>query len=224
MHTILIAGMEDRAMLHEVASANQQLHVILPESQEDFIEAWNKPLDLMILPSSIYKRYQKEIDLLIEKQHSIKFFLLLSNLTAMDFHHKDLLLKKYFPMKVKSMDRTLVDRILNFAEEMDNGCICEDLVLNYRERTISVQHEVLPLTPLEFDLFLFLRLHEKTTLTRDELIKAVWGYNFLGDSRTIDTHIKSLRRKLGKYRCLIKTIWGKGYQMDLNGISSFLSF
>jgi len=224
MHTILIAGMEDRAMLHEVVSVNQQLHVILPESHEDFIEAWNKPIDLMILPSSTYKSYQKEIDLLVEKQRNIKFFLLLSKLTPMDFHHKDLMLKKYFPMKVKTIDRVLLDKILNFVEEMEKGCTCGDLVLNYGERTIIVQNEVLPLTPLEFDLFLFLRLHEKSTLTRDELIKAVWGYNFLGDSRTIDTHIKSLRRKLGKYRCLIKTIWGKGYQMDLNGISSFLSF
>lgn len=224
MHNILIAGMDDRTMVHEVASVSPTTKMILPDSDRDFIEALNRPVDLMILPSSYYKKFQQEIDELLVKQQSLKFFLLIKTLTPMEFSHKDLLLKKYFPMKVKNVDKELLMRILRFAEEMEKGCTCGDLVLNYEERKVELAGEALPLTPLEFDLFLFLRLHEKSTLSRDELIKAVWGYNFLGDSRTIDTHIKSLRRKLGKYRCLIKTIWGKGYQMDLSGISSFLSF
>jgi len=65
---------------------------------------------------------------------------------------------------------------------------------------------------MEYGLFLYMMSHQGITQSRDELIKAVWGYSFLGDSRTIDTHIKSLRRKLGSYRCLIKTVWGKGYK------------
>lgn len=223
MHIILIAGLEDRTLLHEMASVNQQLKVVLPESHEEFREAWSNSIEMMILSSAYYKRYQKEIDLLVEKQHSIKLFILNKTMVPMNIHQEDLLLKKYFPVKAKTIDKNLMERLLHFASNMDNGCTCEDLILDFKERTVRVEREILPLTPLEFDLFLFLWLHEKITLTRDELIKAVWGYNFLGDSRTIDTHIKSLRKKLGKYRSLIKTVWGKGYQMDTTGISSFLS-
>jgi DNA-binding response OmpR family regulator len=65
---------------------------------------------------------------------------------------------------------------------------------------------------MEYDLLIYMKFHEGIALSRDELIRAVWGYSFLGDSRTIDTHIKSLRRKLGPYRGLVKTVWGKGYK------------
>ena len=51
-------------------------------------------------------------------------------------------------------------------------------------------------------------------LTREQLLNEVWGYDFYGDSRTVDTHIKMLRNNLGEYRELIKTVWGVGYRYD----------
>lgn len=220
MHTILIAGVEDKTRLHEMASMSLDLKLILPESFAEFRGVVQQNVDFLVVSAVYYERYQVELDLLLEDRKNIKIFILSKTLGPMDVKLKDVLLKQYFPLKLGNLDTDSLRWILQVVEEMEYGYHSDDLTLDYKERKIDLQGKTIPLTPLEFDLFLFLRLHETITLTRDELIKAVWGYNFLGDSRTIDTHIKSLRRKLGKHRRLIKTIWGKGYQLEMNGTSS----
>ena len=72
----------------------------------------------------------------------------------------------------------------------------------------------LALTPKEFELLLCFIKNKGVVLTREQLLNEVWGYDFYGDSRTVDTHIKMLRNNLGEYRELIKTVWGVGYRYD----------
>jgi len=72
----------------------------------------------------------------------------------------------------------------------------------------------LSLTPKEFELLLCFIKNKGAVLTREQLLNEVWGYDFYGDSRTVDTHIKMLRNNLGQYRELIKTVWGVGYRYD----------
>jgi two-component system response regulator ResD len=68
------------------------------------------------------------------------------------------------------------------------------------------------LTPKEYDLLAFFVSRPGVAFTRDMLLNHVWGYDFYGDARTVDTHVKSLRDKLGKYREWIVTVWGTGYR------------
>lgn len=70
------------------------------------------------------------------------------------------------------------------------------------------------LTPKEFELFSYFIQHKNIVLTREVLLKDLWGYNFGADTRTVDTHVKMLRNNLGTYRELIKTVWGVGYRYD----------
>ena len=70
------------------------------------------------------------------------------------------------------------------------------------------------LTPKEFELLVYFIHNKNTVITRDTLLNHIWGYDFYGDSRTVDTHIKMLRGNLGEYRDLIKTIWGVGYKYE----------
>jgi DNA-binding response OmpR family regulator len=72
------------------------------------------------------------------------------------------------------------------------------------------------LTPKEFDLLWTLAYSEKRVFTRDELLTEIWGYDYFGDIRTVDTHIKSLRNKLGEnVENCIKTVWGVGYKFEV---------
>ncbi|MCD7775821.1 MAG: helix-turn-helix domain-containing protein, partial [Firmicutes bacterium] len=66
----------------------------------------------------------------------------------------------------------------------------------------------------EYDLFFYMLKNRNIALTRERLISEVWGYDFFGDDRTLDTHIKLLRRSLGKYASLIVTLRGVGYRFD----------
>ncbi|MDR1541949.1 MAG: response regulator transcription factor [Clostridiales bacterium] len=81
-------------------------------------------------------------------------------------------------------------------------------------RTVKLDGREIGLTPKEFDLLLFLATHNHIVLNRELLLKNVWGYDYFGDARTVDTHIKSLRERLNKYRTLILTVWGVGYRFE----------
>jgi len=79
-------------------------------------------------------------------------------------------------------------------------------------REVDVDGESVSLTPKEFDLLVLLVENRGIVMTREQLLERVWGYTFLGDSRTIDVHIRQLRRKLGD-ACQIETVWGTGYKV-----------
>lgn len=83
-------------------------------------------------------------------------------------------------------------------------------------RVVTAGKRSLNLPPKEFDLLLFLAQNEDLALSRDQLINKVWGYDYYGDTRTVDTHVKSLREHLGHYRKMIKTVWGVGYKFEYN--------
>jgi DNA-binding response OmpR family regulator len=76
------------------------------------------------------------------------------------------------------------------------------------------------LAPKEFDLFWELLDHSGLVLTRDQLLERVWGYTFAGDTRTVDVHVRQLRRKIGE-TCPIVTVWGVGYKVadDASAVS-----
>ena len=85
-------------------------------------------------------------------------------------------------------------------------------------RTAQIDGETIALSPKEFDLLAFFVSRPEVAFTRDQLLNHVWGYDFFGDARTVDTHIKSLREKLGAYREHIVTVWGTGYRFSGGGL------
>ncbi|HBI04764.1 MAG TPA: hypothetical protein DDY49_12130 [Paenibacillaceae bacterium] len=87
-----------------------------------------------------------------------------------------------------------------------------------REVIVNNDHSVL-LTPKEYDVFFLLAKHPQKAFERSDLLDKVWGYDFEGDARTVDQHIKNIREKLKKSGCTfnpIKTVWGLGYQIQRN--------
>ncbi len=79
---------------------------------------------------------------------------------------------------------------------------------------VYVDKEKIELTPKEYDLLKYLIENKNIALSRENLLSSIWGYDFYGDDRTVDTHIKTLRAHLGKYRDLIKTVRGMGYKIE----------
>jgi len=82
-------------------------------------------------------------------------------------------------------------------------------------RSVSIDGNKIELTPKEYDLLFFLVENKNIALSRDKLLRDVWGYDFFGDDRTIDTHIKNLRNNLGPYREMIVTLRGVGYKFEV---------
>lgn len=88
------------------------------------------------------------------------------------------------------------------------------LEINIPARTVTIDGQKIDLTPKEYDLLFYLAENKNIALSRDKLLSDIWGYDFFGDDRTIDTHIKNLRNNLGPYRDYIVTLRGVGYKFE----------
>ena len=95
--------------------------------------------------------------------------------------------------------------------EFDGGGLRIDLTA----RIVYIDGEKIYMSPKEYDLLFYLVENKNIALTREKLICEVWGYDYFGDDRTLDTHIKLLRRSLGKYADYIVTLRGVGYRFDV---------
>ncbi len=88
------------------------------------------------------------------------------------------------------------------------------IVVDKAAHIASVDGKRMDLSVKEFELLLYFLEHQNIALTREKILSNVWDYDYFGDARTIDTHVKKLRSKLGEKGALIKTIWGMGYRFD----------
>jgi DNA-binding response OmpR family regulator len=98
----------------------------------------------------------------------------------------------------------------NSMQDMELG----GLVIKYRERLVLTDDKKAILTPKEFDLLYYLLQNKNLVLTRDQILSAVWGWDYFGDDRTVDTHIKCLRSKIGEYGKYIVTVRKVGYKFE----------
>ena len=127
----------------------------------------------------------------------------------------DYVVKPFSPkelmMRVSAViSRTRKSTLTNEKEIMTFG----GLTVDFTGRLVYVDGVKTELTPKEYDLLFYLVRNKGIALTREKLITEVWGYDFYGDDRTLDTHIKLLRKSLGDYASLIVTLRGVGYRFE----------
>lgn len=99
-------------------------------------------------------------------------------------------------------------------KQPENILTFEGMTIELDARMVILDGTPVKLPPKEFDLLLKLAQNEHIVLSREQLLNTVWGFDYYGDTRTVDTHIKSLREHLGSYRSLIETVWGVGYRFE----------
>ena len=90
----------------------------------------------------------------------------------------------------------------------------DGLSIDFAARTVSIDGNRITLSPKEYDLLAYLVRNKGVALTREQLLSTVWGYDFYGDDRTLDTHVKLLRKDLGEYAKYIVTLRGVGYRFE----------
>ncbi|ABY95182.1 MULTISPECIES: response regulator transcription factor [Thermoanaerobacter] len=125
----------------------------------------------------------------------------------------DYVVKPFSPKEVIARVKAILSRTYGASEE-EGKTEYEGISINVSFREVTVDGEKIDLTPKEFDLLKLLIDNKGKVVSREKCLNEVWGYDFYGDLRTVDTHIKQLREKLGEKRKLIKTVWGIGYKLD----------
>ncbi len=128
----------------------------------------------------------------------------------------DYVTKPFSPKELMARVHAVLARSTAKAQQTEPSKLQFDgLVIDIPGRSVSVDGERIDLTPKEYDLLFYLVENKNIALSRDKLLRDVWGYDFFGDDRTIDTHIKNLRNNLGPYRDRIVTLRGVGYKFDV---------
>ena len=126
----------------------------------------------------------------------------------------DYLTKPFNPRELVARIKSVLRRAAPERRDLQTEVLTHgDLRVDAGRREATVNGEEIQLAPKEFDLFWELLDHSGLVLTRDQLLERVWGYTFAGDTRTVDVHVRQLRRKLGDASPVV-TVWGVGYKVS----------
>ena len=111
-----------------------------------------------------------------------------------------------------------VEAILRRTNQMSEDALLEagGILINKEAHIVTIDGKQVELSYKEFELLSYFIENQGIALSREKILNSVWNYDYFGDARTIDTHVKKLRSKLGDKGDLIKTIWGMGYKFDAN--------
>lgn len=163
----------------------------------------------------------------IRKRSSVPIILITARgedfdkIMGLDIGADDYIVKPFSPSEVMARLRAVLRRLKRPEEEKKSGNILRisNLVVNLEEYSFSVDGKRVPLTKKEIETMWTLAGNPNKVFTRDNLLDSLWGYDYYGDSRTVDSHIKRLRAKLDTVEhpnWRIKTIWGVGYKFEIN--------
>lgn len=126
----------------------------------------------------------------------------------------DYVVKPFSPRELVARVKAVLARTLPKEQAGGESYVFGELVIDTASHSVKIGATEAPLTPKEFDLLVFLASNRGIALSREKILQKVWNYDYYGEDRTVDTHVKMLRSHLGKYRDNIVTVWGIGYKFD----------
>lgn len=132
-------------------------------------------------------------------------------LTGFDLGIDDYLTKPFSPRELIARIKAVLKR----NDKVGDMFVYNDLIVDFAGYMVMIDRKKIKLTPKEFELLGYFIHNQNIALSREQLLSKLWGYDFFGDDRTVDTHVKMLRKSLGKYRDLIVTVRGMGYKFDV---------
>ena len=136
-------------------------------------------------------------------------------LTCFEIGVDDYITKPFSPLELMARIRVFLRRSGGRDSIPTRKISFNDLHIDTISRTVFIGDTVAQLTPKEYELLLFLSQNPNKAFSRDTLLNEVWGHDFFGSDRTVDTHIKTLRERIKPYQQYIKTVWGYGYKFEV---------
>lgn len=211
---------DDEALIRNVIKEYlvvENYQVLEAENGIDAIEVVkNNDVDLVIMDIMMPKMDGYQAVREIKKIKDIPFIMLsargeeFDKLVGFDMGVDDYVTKPFSPKELVARVKAVMKRV----KREDNSYVYEGLVIDDLAHEVMLDGKNVVLTPKEYDLLKYFMQNKNIALSRDTILTNIWGYDFYGDERTVDTHVKTLRNNLGKYRDVIKTVRGMGYKFD----------
>lgn len=212
---ILIVDDEEkiRSVIKEYCNASSYITDEAASGMEALEKLNNNSYDLLILDImmpemdgfTLLKKLSKKIPTIILSARSEEY----DKLTGFDLGIDDYLTKPFSPKELIARVKAVLKRTSNSITE---NYQYKTLEVNCQAHTLIINNEEISITPKEYDILTLLIKNKNIAISREQLLEKVWGYDYFGDDRTVDTHIKMLRSSLGEYRNLIITVRGVGYK------------
>ncbi len=229
MPSILIADDNKQivSILSEYAK-KEGFETIEASDGDEALKAFTKQkFDIILLDVMMPKKDGFEVCREIRRSSNVPVIMITARgedferIMGLDIGADDYIVKPFSPGEVMARVRAILRRIERTPENesvqkmfnFDNLTICLD------DYTVSIDQKNIPLTKKEIELLWVMATNKNRVFTRDHLLDSVWGYDYFGDNRTVDSHIKRLRAKIDEFshpRWQIKTIWGVGYKFEVN--------
>lgn len=197
--------------------------VFLAHDGLDGIEKFNevKP-DLIILDIMLPGADGWEVCRKIKKENDVSIIMLsakgetFDKVLGLELGADDYIVKPFEPKELLARIKAILRRT-SAAEKKDDEISIYNLNINKTNYVVKVNDKVIEMPPKEFELLYYLASHPNQVLTRNSILESIWSYNFYGDSRTIDVHVKRIREKIesNNEKWDIKTVWGVGYKFEV---------
>ena len=197
---------------YEVAEAENGMEAVEMVKSEDF--------DLIVMDIMMPKLDGFSTCKEIKKYNTVPVIMLSARgeeydkLFGFELGIDDYVVKPFSPKELMARIKAVLKRNNVSESTVPEKLVFEGLEIDIAGREVYVDGEKASMTPKEYDLLFYLVKNKNLALTRDKLLEEVWGYDFFGDDRTVDTHIKMLRNSLGQYRKFIVTLRGMGYKFE----------
>lgn len=205
-----------REVIKEYASLEEYIVVEASNGYEAVEKVKKNDFDIIIMDIMMPKMDGYTASAEIKKIKDIPIIMLsardeeLDKLNGFNLGIDDYITKPFSPKELFARIKAVSKR-----NKISNKFIYGDLEIDYQAHTVTISNKEIKLTPKEYDLLCYFVNNINIALSREQLLSKLWGYDFFGDDRTIDTHIKMLRNNLGKYRDLIVTVRGMGYKFEI---------
>ena len=211
------------SILAEYAKKEGYMPIVATDGEEVLQKFKNENPDILLLDVMMPKIDGFSVCRQIRKSSNVPIIMITARgedfekIMGLEIGADDYIVKPFSPGEVMARIKAIMRRIKSYKQEQQIFAY-DNLKINLDDYTASVDDKVLPLTKKEIEILWTLATYKDKVFSRDNLLNKLWGYDYFGDSRTVDSHIKRLRAKIDTVshdNWEIKTIWGVGYKFEV---------
>lgn len=234
MHNILIADDNKQivAILSEYAKKNNFNVTVAYDGEDALNLVENNNFDIILLDVMMPKKNGFDVCKNIRSFSNVPIIMVTAKgedyerIMGLEIGADDYIVKPFSPREVIARINAILRRVIpqnnninnSLENQNDKFYIFDNLSINLNDFSVTINNELVILTKKEIELLWTLATNRKKVFTREDLLNNIWGFDYLGDNRTVDSHIKRLRSKLDNFKhenWNIKTIWGVGYKFEI---------
>ena len=227
MYNVLIAddNLQIVSILKEYCKKNNFNVTLAHDGEETLEKIRNNKFDIVLLDIMMLKKNGFDVCKEVRTFSNVPIIMITARgedferIMGLETGADDYIVKPFSPGEVIARIHAILRRVIpnqNISQEKIFSY--DNLTINLSDFTVKISDENVSLTKKEIELLWLLSTNRNKVFTRENLLDSIWGYDYFGDSRTVDSHIKRLRAKLDNYEhesWNIKTIWGVGYKFDI---------